>query len=90
MQEQAIRQGLVCFTVGAEGFEARFVYPVPGFPGAVVNENKWVLSRLVYHSHRGGRPIVRKRQRPRHKRVGIFDSLSDCRTAVVHTTGEEE
>lgn len=76
--ETEIRDGLVRFEIGDAAFLAEFIAAgEAGVPAA--NENKWRLSRYVYHSHRQGRRVKRARQLPRFKRVGYFDSLDECR-----------
>jgi hypothetical protein len=83
MKREQATEFFYIFKVGARVFTAEFVHPASeGPPGQVVNENKWVLCERVFHRHRQGRPIKRKRQRPRYKRLAVCDSLDECETRV--------
>jgi len=47
--------------------------------GAIDGKDIWRLFEASYHSHRFNRPIVAKNQRPRWKRIAIFESLPTLR-----------
>jgi hypothetical protein len=79
--EHVIRDGLVSFSVGDIELEAYFIYPADR-PGLVKHENQWCLRRQSRHSHRQGRPIKAKKQRPRYKVLGYFDALDSMREFV--------
>lgn len=82
--ETTIRERLIFFTVGALQFEAYHVPPAQEAPGLVVNEDRWVLSKIVYQSHRKGNAIQRapSKRRGREKQVGVFDTLCECRMHI--------
>ena len=76
--ETQVRNGLVRFEIDNDAFLAEFIAPGE-MSGTVTNENKWRLSRYVYHGHRRRRKVQRVRQIPRFKELGYFDSLEECR-----------
>jgi hypothetical protein len=60
-------------------YKAEFMAPHPDpEAGAYVDEGKWRLYQVVYHSHREGRDIQTKNQVSRWKKVALCDSLEDC------------
>ena len=76
--ETQIRDNLVRFEIDSAAFLAEFIAQGK-VKGIVANENKWRLSRYVYHRHRQHRKVRRTRQLPRFKEIGYFDSLDECR-----------
>lgn len=89
IEEREVALGTVVFCVGDDRYHADYVFPAPSRPGLVKDEGRWKLSRAVYHRTRAGRPVQRPsaQQHARYKRIGIFDSLEDCRTWVVKEVG---
>lgn len=82
LEETKVTELCTIFVSGDARFVADFV-PPGDRPGLVEHENQWRLSRMVYHSHREGREIKARSQRPRYKVLGYFSSLDECRQRLL-------
>ena len=74
IEEREIAKGTVVFHVGDDRYHADYVFPAPGQPGLDrqlgKDETRWRLSKAA-------------QPKTRYKRIGVFDSLGDCRARVV-------
>lgn len=84
IEEREIALGTVVFHFGSDSYHAYYQFPASGFPRLDrrlgQDESRWRLSKTVCQ-----RPGVQ--QKDRHTRIGVFDSLEDCRTQVVKEVG---
>jgi len=81
MEKIEIRPDFFVFRSPTASYQAEYISSPQ--EGKVVDGDKWRLSEDVWQAHKGDLRIQRKRRYPRHKRIGVFDSIEECEAYVI-------
>jgi len=81
MEKIEIRPDFFVFRSPTASYQAEYISPPQ--EGKVVDGDKWRLSVDIWQTRNRGKPIQRTSRYPRHKRIGVFDSIEECEAYVI-------